>query len=997
MPTGAWREEIDLDLPLLLAGPILRRVEPRLVSVWVALSEPASLTLSIWEGLVPSGRGDPFATSNERQIPDSLTADDEDAAGGESGKSEAGENEGEGTGEDEDSDDPERKPPLRTRTLRLGERLHLALVTVRIAETSAKRLEPDRLYSYDLDIRTGDGNKTLADLGLLSAADDAGTHVPLGFEPNMLPGFALPPSALDDLRLLYGSCRRPGHSDPDALAWIDDHLVEDDVHPVEGRRYKDPRQRPHQLFLGGDQVYADDVDTLHLLLLTKLGNALIGTRGPKDEPVERIALDGIERREQAGDDEHPFGRYVAETTAESAADPALPADRARFPEDQRGELVRRAAQFTTSDGNSHLISIGEFAAAYLTVWSDACWGEEIPKTHVLVDPDEESSRRALRWDDALAPASRIELPPREFPERRPRHLFPEKDGKPAGTTPEQRKLHEQLRLLDEFRRGLPKVRRVLANIPTYMIFDDHDLTDDFFLNPIWRDRVLGTALGQTIMHNGMLTYALFQDWGNDPLRYAEAPCRDLLVRAEELFPSDADAGPAPAARTALAHLFGHDLSNSPRPDGTYAPVAPPIPWHFSVDGTRHRVVALDNRTRRSYRSRNGPPGNVSVEALAEQIPKPPLPSGIDVLVVVSPLQVIGPPVLDDIIGPLSYRVFDAKAAIENEPDGSATGSPSGLREMLGTDPDAIEAWALDGPTFEHLLARLEPYRRVVLLSGDVHYASGALMSYWRADATEPARIAQFTSSGLKNVMPAYITVLDRTAGFLQQLVRARVGVERLGWHRPAEDLVLLPDGMSERDLPPATRARLHATPVLVPTWGWPERASEEGSTDAEPTRSSRLNPERPPDWRWRITPLLDTRPDEARPEPIRPLALDHEEIDEKLADTDSATSLLRAYAAIARRHQHALGHLRNARQILFRSNFGLLRFESDTDGRLDAVHEVHTAFADPDRLDTAPPEPEPYLLQVASLAPMSEPEPEAPPAALRAAVIVPRPLPNEES
>jgi phosphodiesterase/alkaline phosphatase D-like protein len=26
---------------------------------------------------------------------------------------------------------------------------------------------------------------------------------------------------------------------------------------------------------------------------------------------------------------------------------------------------------------------------------------------------------------------------------------------------------------------LPKVRRVLANIPTYMIFDDHDITDDW--------------------------------------------------------------------------------------------------------------------------------------------------------------------------------------------------------------------------------------------------------------------------------------------------------------------------------------------------------------------------------------------------------------------------------------------------------------------------------------------------------------------------------------
>ena len=33
---------------------------------------------------------------------------------------------------------------------------------------------------------------------------------------------------------------------------VDDLIFGDD-------RYKDPRARPHQLFLGGDQIYADDV------------------------------------------------------------------------------------------------------------------------------------------------------------------------------------------------------------------------------------------------------------------------------------------------------------------------------------------------------------------------------------------------------------------------------------------------------------------------------------------------------------------------------------------------------------------------------------------------------------------------------------------------------------------------------------------------------------------------------------------------------------------
>ena len=49
-----------------------------------------------------------------------------------------------------------------------------------------------------------------------------------------------------------------------------------------------------------------------------------------------------------------------------------------------------------------------------------------------------------------------------------------------------------------------------------MIFDDHEVTDDWNLSPLWRDRVMTTSLGVTIVRNALLAYALFQDWGNDP-------------------------------------------------------------------------------------------------------------------------------------------------------------------------------------------------------------------------------------------------------------------------------------------------------------------------------------------------------------------------------------------------------------------------------------------------------------------------------------------------
>jgi hypothetical protein len=164
--------------------------------------------------------------------------------------------------------------------------------------------------------------------------------------------------------------------------------------------------------------------------------------------------------------------------------------------------------------------------------------------------------------------------------------------------------------------------------------------------------------------------------------------------------------------------------------------------------------------------------------------------------------------------------------------------------------------------------------------------------------------------------------------------------------------------------------------VRVPTWGWPDHNDPERPETFDPLKATRLNPAKPPDWRWRVKPLLDQRPDGDRPEPIQLLALDDADVEAKLSDP---ATILEGYQKVAARHQHALGRLRNARQILFRGNVGRLRFEAHADGRLDAIHEVYTAFSNPDVPAVVSPKVEPYLVQVASLGP----EVEEPPTRLR--------------
>src|SRR5262249_60981269 len=87
-------------------------------------------------------------------------------------------------------------------------------------------------------------------------------------------------------------------------------------------------------------------------------------------------------------------------------------------------------------------------------------------------------------------------------------------------------------------------------------------------------------------------------------------------------------------------------------------------WHWSVDGPRHRVIALDTRTRRSFRSRYLPPGLLSSKALEDQLPDPvatPLPAGMDVLVVISQTPVAMPAVPSAVIVPLRGAMGDFNA------------------------------------------------------------------------------------------------------------------------------------------------------------------------------------------------------------------------------------------------------------------------------------------------------------------------------------------------
>ena len=592
MPTWKPLAERLANLPLVLAGPIVRRVGPDAATVWVALREPRAVTLRIY------------------------------TRGG--------------------ADDLSERLTGTRQTVRFGEHLHIVVVTAK-ATTAEERLPAGTLLYYDLFFaQDGDANGPVASTaphletpGVLVMHPETCSPVQrLVYEGHPLPAFVLPPQDIGQLRIFHGSCRRPTGEGADILAALD-QFVEAEANS--------PERRPPYLFFTGDQVYGEGV-ALPLLYALMDSAATLGEYGQQ----EVLPL-------------------VNQRAAELG--PGL-----------RKGAVRKLARFTTPDPSSHLLSRAEYAMMYLFSWSDVLWPE------------------------AFAPLEEIRT---HYPQEHPLSSHPWKL--------EAKTYVRHLKLLEEFRATLPQVRRALANIPTYMICDDHDVTDDWFLDGAWCRDVLASPLGRRIVRNALLNYALFQGWGNDPEQFEDQHGAAFL-QAVDTWQGDEEAQQAEVFEEILGIPPGFsgtgELAHSPRS----------LRWHYTLAGPGYRIIVLNTRTRRFYPKPSSPPGLLSPQAMAEQLAD--YDPNLTILISAAPLLSLHAAEDIQIINPMH-------------------------RDNYAYDR---EAWALERRTFQHFLAALGHMGRVVVLSGDVHYGFGAVLESWEETQSPPAssRIVSFTSSSLRN-------------------------------------------------------------------------------------------------------------------------------------------------------------------------------------------------------------------------------------------------------
>lgn len=325
----------------------------------------------------------------------------------------------------------------------------------------------------------------------------------------------------------------------------------------------------------------------------------------------------------------------------------------------------RKPVFTTANAGNHLISFAEVMAMYLLVWSPGPWAL-VTRAEPVEDPGELARYR-----------------------------------------------REQV-AIDSFRESLPRAARALANVPVYMIFDDHDVTDDWNLSALWEATAYEHPFSRRIIGNALLGYLLCQGWGNQPDNFAGliAQCRELLPDTGE--PAELDK----ACQDELIDRLFHFQQ-----------------WHYTLP-TSPRLVVLDTRTHR-WRSevrRGHPSGLMDWEALTDFQQEI---MGEDAVVVVSPAPMFGVKLIE-----LIQRVF------------TFFGKP------LLVDAENWMAHRGAASVLLNIFGHPRTPRHFVILSGDVHY-SFAYDVHLRHKSRGP-RIWQITSSGIKNEFPdGLLEWLDR--------------------------------------------------------------------------------------------------------------------------------------------------------------------------------------------------------------------------------------------
>ncbi|MDT3296618.1 alkaline phosphatase D family protein [Shewanella sp. SP2S2-6] len=407
--------------------------------------------------------------------------------------------------------------------------------------------------------------------------------------------------------------------------------------------------RPALIVMSGDQVYIDDVAGP---MLNAIGQ-VIDLLGLQHEQFEGANIASSETLHYQPADLYQRHKNLLPHTQ-------YPAKTALW------RWYRNHPIFTSSIAENHLVSLNEIIALYLLTWSPELWElVNIPK-----DVDGLIPANNARWQNEW------------------QHLL-------------------------GFKAGLTQVRRFMAHIPVYMMFDDHDVTDDWNLTAKWELAAYEHAFSKRIIGNALIGYTLFQGLGNAPDKFADE------------------------IRPLLDAFFVQPQSESQ--DLLIDELLKFEQWHYTL-ATSPKLVVLDTRTRR-WRSESNlakPSGLMDWEALMDLQQEL---LGQSKVIIVSPAPMFGVKLIEAV--QRTATLMGASLLVDAENWMAHPGAANALLSI-----------------FMH---RKTP-EEFVILSGDVHYSFSYDISI-RFRRSSP-NIYQITCSGIKNHFPEkLLPIFDKLNGW----------------------------------------------------------------------------------------------------------------------------------------------------------------------------------------------------------------------------------------
>jgi PhoD-like phosphatase len=286
----------------------------------------------------------------------------------------------------------------------------------------------------------------------------------------------------------------------------------------------------------------------------------------------------------------------------------------------------------------------------------------------------------------------------------------------------------------------PSVRWLLSVVPTAMIFDDHDVHDDWNTSAAWRRDFAAKPWWPERIRSAYMTYWIYQHVGNLPP--AELAKDELWQQMQE--PGD------------HAGLLGDFAVRADQP-------ASGIQWSYRRTFGRVRVVVIDSRAARvldGQRLMVGEPGWQWVTGSVA--------GDWDHVLLASSLPLL-----------LPDGIHEMEAWNEAVCDGAWGRRLARLGERVRTELD-LEHWAAFGASFrqfEDLLTGLatgahcdrggQPPASVTVIGGDIHHSYLAAVEF--PDGTNPrSAVYQAVCSPIHNVLPEHYKRLH-------QLVTSRPG------------------------------------------------------------------------------------------------------------------------------------------------------------------------------------------------------------------------------